>query len=226
MKDIKPGNYFGSIMIDIIIPTLRTLKEIRPMIDEIEKNTIIDHKIIVTCQPVSAAMNRNFGLDCAMNDILIMIDDDISGFFKGWAKELIKPLEENEDIIMVSARCMNSDGTLASTGACDYDISKPLSYVPKLKQGILPTSAIAFRKMPFRFDENYKGAAFEDADFCFQIFIKNPVSQFVINNECKLIHLNERKGYGGAKEHNTFNPEEDKILWENRAYFHKKWNVK
>lgn len=212
-------------MVDIIIPTLKKLEEIKVMIKEIEKNTIIDHRIIVTCKPVSAAKNRNFGLDCASTDIIIMIDDDITGFYKGWAKELIKPLEEIKDLIMVSARCMNQDGTLAETGACDYDISKPLSYIPKLRQGILPTSAIAFINKGFRFDENYKGAAFEDADFCFQILKDYPECKFAINNNCKLIHLNERKGYGGSEKYDTLNPGEDKILWENRNYFHKKWNV-
>lgn len=213
-------------MIDVIIPTLKKLKDIKPMIEEIEKAIVIDHKIIATCQPSSAAKNRNFGLNCSSSDIIIMIDDDIKGFYNEWAMDLIKPLIENDNIIMVAARCINEDGSLAPTGACDYDISEPLSYIPKLRQGILPTSAIAFKKTLYRFDENYNGASFEDADFCFQIYNDNPYMKFVINNECRLIHLNERKGYGGVDKYNTLNKEDDKNLWDNRAYFHKKWKVK
>jgi glycosyltransferase involved in cell wall biosynthesis len=212
-------------MISIIIPTCLSFKEIKKQIKEIQNNTIIDYKLIVTCQQASAAWNRNFGLDCSNSEYIIMIDDDISDFKKGWAKTLINTLKD-DSICMVSGRCMQPDKvSMSAVGHCCYFLKPDIIDIPKLKEGILPTSIIAFRRTSLRFDINYKGASFEDADFCFQMYNAMPEKRFVVNNKCKVIHTNERKGYGGKIKYDTRKIEEDINLIENRKYFYRKWNV-
>ena len=44
----------------------------------------------------SASVNRNYGLMKAfetINEYIIMIDDDIGGFYTGWQHDLVEPLK-------------------------------------------------------------------------------------------------------------------------------------
>jgi glycosyltransferase involved in cell wall biosynthesis len=75
-------------MISICIATNK--KDVQKQIDDI-KSTIThkDVEVFASCQDGFPALNRNYCLDKAKGDIIIMLDDDISGFFKGWDKVLI-----------------------------------------------------------------------------------------------------------------------------------------
>jgi len=190
---------------DIIIPTFKTPEEVSPLLCDVEGFSWGCH-VIATCMRGSAAMNRNAGLKLAKSDIVIMIDDDTAGYHEGWWEQLIRPLEEDQNIVMVSARLLRVDG---STGhmmflgniAADY-----LTEVPRCA-----TACIAFRNDGLRFDEKFEGSGFEDDDFCAQQFRKYPNAKTVINNRCRIIHINEQKNQCGA-------------IWEkNKEYFDKKW---
>ena len=204
--------------IDIIIPTLKPLSsEVKSQIDEIEANTLLPHKIIATCQPLSAAQNRNLGLDIAQSKIVIMLDDDITGFWKGWATELIKPLLEDKMIYVVSARALKPDltpGPMCGVVEGEFEVDeKGYIFISKRKDVVLPSMAIAFRNTDIRFDETYKGSGYEDTDYYFSLAKKYPNCKFVVNNNCKLVHLHEKKN-------------QDKNFIFNRDYFYKKWGLK
>ncbi len=193
---------------DIIIPTCKPLDEVQPVIDMIEENTPEPHRVIATCQKVSAAKNRNYGLEIAESPIIIMVDDDMQGFFPGWLSKLIAPIVEDFRVCMVLARLMNPDGTVGQNSSDNYDMKSKWCYV---QRKVLPSSAIAMRDIGLRFDPLYIGSGFEDTDMCFQYHQQNSKYEFVINNECPLIHLNEMKNQKGD-------------TWEhNEAVFKDKW---
>jgi len=165
-------------------------------------------KVIVSSSQESAAVNRNRGLDQCKGDIVIQVDDDISGFYDGWWKDLARPLLFGKDVVMVSARLIRDDGSFAEMlGGC-YDKSPgTVSVITKE----LPSACIAFRNDGTRFDEAYRGSGYEDTDYCAQLRKKYPNGKFLINNKCRLVHRNEQKGQVGENhEHNN-------------AYFAKKW---
>jgi hypothetical protein len=156
----------------------------------------------------SASYNRNRCLEQSVdNDFVIMIDDDISGFFTGWNEVLVKPFMEDNRICLVAARLINKDGTIHATIAGNRDTSNRLCVV-----GTVCSACIAFRKTEIRFDENFVGSGFEDTDFVRQIVQNNNGGKIVINNDCKLIHINEMKGQTG--ENNTVN----------QRYYVEKWS--
>jgi len=193
---------------DIIIPSCKPLAEIRPLIDLIEKATPEPHRTIATCQQVSAAKNRNYGLEIAESPIVVMVDDDMQGFFPGWLSKLIEPIQQDHKVCMVLARLMNPDGSMAHCSADNYDTTVKWAYV---QRKVLPSSAIAMRDIGLRFDVEYIGSGFEDTDMCFQYHQRNPKYEFVINNECPLIHMNEMKNQKGD-------------VWKhNEAFFLSKW---
>jgi len=152
-----------------------------------------DTNIITTGFKTSASTNRNYGLHMSTSEIIIMMDDDIEGFYQGWADELIKPLLDYDDVLMVSARLMKPDGTLGIMVGENYDLSKPYVQVNARQ---LPTACIAFKKTDIRFDETFIGSGFEDNDFCLQLGIQNRKGIFIINNNVKLVHTNEMKEQG------------------------------
>jgi hypothetical protein len=199
--------------IDIIIPTCKRMREVQPVMKEIELFTPEPHRLIVTCQRVSAAKNRNYGLTVAESNTLVMLDDDMTGFFEGWLTKILEPIARDSNVCMVSARLMNQDGTIGPTSADNFDIETKWVYV---QRKVMPSAAIAFIDLGLRFDEKYIGSGYEDTDMCFQYHRENPKYEFVINNECKLIHLHESKNQGEAGE--PTNP--------NRQYFLQKWGGK
>jgi glycosyltransferase involved in cell wall biosynthesis len=181
---------------DIIIPTLR--RESDPIlikqVDDITKTRILGGEIIATCQPVSSPINRNRGLKQSTSDIIIMLDDDITGFYEGWDNDLVSPINEDPNIVMVSARLMNKSGGFAFTMTKSYDTNNKYDVAINKE---LPSAAIAFRKSELRFDENFIGSSFEDNDFCRQMQKKYPQGIFLTNNLCRLVHLNEMKNQQG-----------------------------
>jgi len=194
------------IIPDIIIPTCKTEQEVLPMISDLmfcsRPNTVI-----YTCEPVSAAKNRNIGLSRSTSEIVIMCDDDISGFYTGWAKDMIMPLLISPDIIYVSARLLNLDGSLQNVMGGREDITNPVIDVPTA-----PSACVAFRKTPVGFDEAYIGSGWEDTDFVRQLKMIQPHGRIVINNLVKLVHKNEMKNQLGEN------------FQKNRAYYNKKWS--
>jgi hypothetical protein len=124
------------------------------------------------------------------------MDDDITGFYEGWEQDLIKPLEDNS-ISIVSARLVNEQGK-----------NIPMMF-DGTKYNVVPTGCIAFRKTGIRFDENYKGYGYEDTDFCLQMQTVYPNKKVLINDNCKLIHPTQDKGFRSREE--------------NRKYFNNKW---
>lgn len=194
-------------MINIIIPTFQKYNKIADMVSDIEKHTHSEHRTIPICYKASAAENRNRGLaECSNGDIVIMVDDDIRGFYDGWEKDLIAPIKAG-GVSLVSARLLDKNGNRAP---CNGDTGDMASDMFTAIDGHVPSAAIAFVKDFLIFDENYQGAGYEDTDFCEQIKRAYPKEKIVINNKCKLTHLHESKHLGG----NT----------PNKPYYHNKWN--
>lgn len=193
---------------DIIIPTCRDVQS-----DEINELTWSlfylnrDSKIIVTGIPDSAAVNRNAGLNESTSEYVVMCDDDISGFYSGWAEELIMPLLVSPDIIYVSARLCNPNGTLQVVMGGRYDTETPIIDVSSA-----PSACVAFRKTDLRFDENFIGSGWEDTDFVRQLKQRFPHGRIVINNLVRMRHKNEMKNQLGEN------------YQKNRDYYNKKWN--
>jgi len=197
--------------LDICIPTLLPREKLQEQMWDIQANTRTSYQIIASCQRMSAAANRNHCLQRACGQILIMLDDDITGFFPGWEQKLIEPLLADKSICMVSARLANRDGTCGVMCSNDNRLKPRWLEIEPRRDCVLPSAAIAFRNLGLRFDENYVGSGYEDSDFCFQYVAMN-AGRFAINNECRLIHLNEMK-----------NQPDNNV--RNRKYFRKKWGV-
>jgi hypothetical protein len=194
-------------MTDIIIATYKKKEEIQDQIDKIEANTSEKHRIIATCQPLSAAKNRNYGLSFANSSIIIMMDDDIIGFYEGWLTDLIHPFEIYPNCILTSARLfdrnkniihmMGANGIPSTNGF--YKSNK--FFNDKFYR--VATACIAFRKNTVRYNEDFIGSGYEDTSYMNRLNIAFPNSYMMINNNCKLIHLNEEKEQGGKNfEHN------------------------
>lgn len=197
-------------MIDIIIPTNKYPIQIKRYIHKVEASVnLFNYRVMPTCFQASAAVNRNFGLIKAKSEIVIMIDDDLSGFSHGWADKLVAPFKD-PDVIMVSARLMKTKTQVGPMMSIHPDLSKPIVEVP---DQILPSACIAFRNDGTRFDElNYEGAGYEDTDFCYQLNMKYPNGKFLINNDVKLIHKNEMKGSNQLK----LNEIKFRIKWDKK----------
>ena len=85
----------------------------------------------------------------------------------------------------------------------NYDVKEYEKPIVDTVRGIIPSACIAFRKTDVRFNEDYKGAGFEDTSFMLRM--KNRYNgRVVINNECQLVHKNEAKKHS---EHFAFNRE-------------------
>jgi glycosyltransferase involved in cell wall biosynthesis len=195
-------------MYSIIIPTFRTEEELSEMIKEVKESVTGVCELIVTSTEASAAVNRNIGLNKAKYDNIIMIDDDMRDFPVGWNEEIIRPLNEEERVVLVSARLINKDGSAAMNMGGNYDVSKP---IVEVLNGFIPTACIAYKKNELRFDENYIGSGFEDTDLMCQFMRKFPEGRHVINNSVMIVHLNEMKRQRDGR-------------WEkNESYYRDKW---
>ena len=186
----------------IIIPTRLSEKDaiISDLIFEIKNTATTDYELFITSLPGSAAQNRNRGLNLANGDIIIHLDDDITGLKPRWDEVLIQPLLENPDIIIVSAELM-PPGVVTS----------PLTGYQIINRTVVASALIAHRRNPLRFDEAYVGSGMEDNDWCMQMYHHYPRPKIAINFDCKVIHKAEKKG---RTEEN----------WsKNRVYYNKKW---
>ncbi len=221
--------------LDIMIPTIKTRAEIQPQLDAIREHTAAPHRIIASCQQgLSASKNRNLCLEYAQGDVLIMVDDDISGFFPGWEDGLLAPLSADPLACMVSARLITPDGKTGPMCNVSRSMTPTLVAVRPRRDCVLPSAAIAFRNFGLKFDEGFIGSGFEDGDFCFQLRALDDRHKFLVNNACQLVHANEAKHQYDRACWNSgctlysFGVEPKCRLCpfqRNRAYFWKKWNV-
>ena len=187
-------------MYDIIIPSCKSYVDVNlfaALLKQIDKPGS-NYNYIPTGFSVSASVNRNYGLLQSFqseNEFIIMIDDDIGGFFEGWQDELSKPLKESSIVLISSARLVTEHGHLAPMNGPDMNIDKPLSICKKM----VLSAAIAFRKSDImqneklRFCMNMIGSGWEDTLFCKMFNKIFPDGKFVVNNNCRLIHYHEMK---------------------------------
>lgn len=184
-------------IVSIVIPTIKTEKEITGLISEIKNTVAYKLDLIIVSGMRSASVNRNIGMERAKSKFVIMCDDDTEAYPDGWDRDLIDALKHT-GASMVGARLLNSDGSLQLTNNRNLDVSEDF-----IEVRTMITACCAFRNIALRFDENYIGAGYEDTDFCKQLGGK-----FFIANRVKIIHRNESK--------NQFNE-------QNRHYFKEKW---
>ena len=195
-------------MIDILIPTCKEYEQVQPLINEINRHTLEPHRIFASCQPMSASINRNLCHENAQSDIIVSMDDDITGFYAGWLSQLVSMLRDNDNYIWVSARYVDKNKQVIHQMHCGHSLDKPVTIASDDK---CPSACIAYRKEMFDrvkkdkslpnnkpYDEALKGSGFEDDDIC--IILKRYYSDkvFAVNNECRLIHTNEMKNQKGV----------------------------
>ena len=203
--------------INVIIPSCKQYAELRMLVSCIRRFDTGTDKITYfpTGFDTSAAVNRNFGMmlssvEVDKPDYIIMIDDDIGGFFEGWQQKLIEPLLSLPEARLSAARLMTPEGTFSAMMGSKGDVSEPLE---KVYPAVL-SAVIAFRTTDvvgkIWFDNLYIGSGFEDTDFCYQLLEHYPNAEFVINNDCRLIHYHEMKNQSPNHE-------------VNKGYFVQKW---
>lgn len=194
----------------ILIPSCRD--DVSEQLGEIlSTDRSIGDDVIYSCSDASAAINRNECLKMADAEYVVMIDDDITGFFPGWSSLMVAPLND-PSVLYVSARLMNECGSPQMVMGFSKNVMSPHVAV-----NIAPSACIAFRNDGTRFCEEYFGSGFEDSDFHFQLKEKYGYDKkVVVNNGVKLIHTHEMKnqnGIGSGK--NWFD--------HNQAIFDKRW---
>lgn len=190
---------------DILIPTCKSEIEIAPLMCDIEGFSE-GCRVIATCTKASAAVNRNIALDRSTSNIVIMADDDITGFYDGWWRDMLAPFRGDKSVCMVSARLLRPDGTPGTMVGNNYNLDPPMVDVADRE---LPTACVAFWRDGTKFDEGFVGSGFEDNWFCRCLQKKYPQGRFVINNKCRLVHINEMKNQHGPNwDHNRKHFEE------------------
>ena len=189
----------------LLIATVRTENEIRDLINEIKSTAITNLKLIVSSSKESVAINVNRGLNEAVGQFVIKVDDDITGFNHGWDANLIQPFSYIDNLEVISARLLNTDGSVQWTCSRDLNLFGPLSFP---NNPIVPFCCVAFKKDSLRMDENFIGSGYDDADYCCQLRVKNIHAKFAIHNEVRIIHKHEQK---------------NAQLSKNAIYFRSKW---
>jgi len=200
-----PYHFKTDLEADIVIPAFKVGENLERLLNEILKNTVPPYNLILISKEQSASKNRNYGLNRSKSPYVIMCDDDIRNLPFGWNRRLIQTLKENPELIAVSARLMNADGTPGRNTANNFNLSDEMVLVD-----MIPTACCIFRKTDLRFDERYIRAGWEDTDFFMQMK-QNLRGKFAIDNRVKVVHLNEEKLGGGVGNR------------ENMELFFKKW---
>ena len=192
---------------DIVIPSCKSTKELEPLRKEIEESAIDFLLHMISNPDKSASQNRNIGLDQSTSKYVVMIDDDITGFKKGWNQQLISYFEDRKDLGIISGRLLKPDGSLGYMNSRNWDMEHELVEV-----GRVPTALIAIRDIMLRFDERYVGSGFEDTDFCLQMIDKG--YGIAIANGVQAVHTHEQKNQLGSNWKRNYN------------VFRDKWNTK
>lgn len=177
----------------IIMPSIKPYKEVAYLAEQIQ-NTAPNWEFIHTGYYACASVNRNIGLEAAQKyapEYIIQVDDDIEGYFYGWADLLLDKLTDG--INMVSARAMKNAVEPGVMMNHIPDLSKKVQIV----HNAVPSMCICFRNDGLRFDNRFNinnlGASYEDLDFSFQLNQKYRNDVYLIHNGVKLIHSNEQK---------------------------------
>lgn len=203
-----PYHFKKDLEADIIVPAYKPSRNLQHLLIEIVEKSIQPYNIVLVSKIQSAAKNRNYGLERSKSPYIIMCDDDICDLPYGWNRTLINVLKENREIIAVSARLMNQDGTPGRNTANNYDLESRL-----VKVDFIPTACCAIRKTDIRFDERYIRAGWEDTDFFMQMK-SSLFGYIVICNDIKVVHLNEEKNTGGTQ--NLYNERLFKEKWSKK----------
>lgn len=220
----------SKIKVSIVIPTMKSQGTVEKQLIDI-KNTITndtyEYEVFSGAHiNQSAAHNRNWCIDKAKGEVIIMMDDDMEGFYTGWADNLITPLvKEKEKYNILAARLVKRNGEYAPMLGVDH-ISNDKGcfkaiHTPQTGLNIVCSACISFWKTDgVRFDtDNFGvGACYEDSDLAMSFNKKFPDRCVAINNDCCLIHLGESKGRGSAPG--------KKDYWEhNKKAFAQKWGI-
>jgi len=188
---------------DIIIPAYKFTDNLPRLMNEIIYKTIPPYNIILLRNKQSAAKNRNDGLKRSHSKFVIMCDDDICELPIGWNKKLIDRLLYNPKILAVSCRLMTEDGGVGMNSADNFNLKDEVVEV-----NMIPTACCIFRKNDIIrfFDERMQAGYYEDTDFFFKLRNdckhKGLGTKFLIDNTCKVVHINNECGAQPWKEHN------------------------
>jgi hypothetical protein len=124
---------------------------------------------------------------------------------------------DDTSIIISSARLLNKDGKQGPMMCCGaIPMNRPGAHdLPNCgyrDYKRIPTACIAVRKNgikgmttvnTIRFDEGFKGSGYEDTTYMNYTNLLFPSMKMKLNNNCKLIHLNNMANQGGKNwEHN------------------------
>ena len=203
--------------IDVIIPTCKSSEELltsygAPLVDEVHRTAGCPVNVIATCKSYCAAKNRNLGLDQAISDPRIMIDDDIELMQHGWVAKMIEVMQKHLNCVMLTVELFDKDGNRGLMAGGPPRADKGVSVVSSRK---LLTACIAIRKWPdhIRFDEAFIGSGFEDDDISAQLRKEYPDGTWMICHDTRAVHCNEMKGQAASFE-------------INKRHFQEKWGVK
>lgn len=177
---------------DVIIPTMLSWEDVEPQINDIMRTAGMPVRVIATCRPVCAAKNRNIGLDLAISNLRVMLDDDVTSFPFGWVVGLLQVLRDHPNCVMVSPQLIRPDGRYALMMGCSQ--GRPIgSGVHPITGPHLLTACIAFRKDDLRFEEGFVGSGFEDNDYCDKQRARYPSATWLVNHDIQVVHRNEMK---------------------------------
>jgi len=197
----------------IIVPTCKTRDQVEPLLEEIRGTAQGQYDLVATCTDASAAANRNLGLAAARGNVVVMVDDDVTGYAMGWNTRLVHVLRSDPGCVMVSAQLLTADGTPGQMLGNPQPRAAGLQVVPRRE---LPTACIAIRNDGTRFDERYVGSGWEDTDFCRRLAEIYPDGTFVVRHDVRAVHLNEQKRQG---ENFVANKRRFEEVWGKHPYF-------
>lgn len=189
------------MILDIIFVTYKRREDVEEALSELLRYSN-GCRLIFTGREAPASVNRNVGLAQAQSDIVIMIDDDMAGFYDGWTDDLVAPLLSNPEIVLTSARLLNPDGSLGPCLGANGLATSGVVEAKKFGSGWyrLPTACVAIRKAAaaIKFDEGFIGSGYEDTDWMNRLTAAFPDKKMILNNDCKLVHYHQAKKQGGT----------------------------
>ena len=178
--------------IDVIIPTCRTRPEVEDQIAEIIRTAGVPVNVIATCQPICSAKNRNIGLDQAQSEIVVMIDDDVTGLPKDWVSGLVQVMRDFPNCVMVSAQLMRPEGGYGLMMGCPH--GRPIgSGLHPIDGPHLLTACIAIRNDGLRFNEAFLGSGWEDNAYNDLQRETYPNAVWLVQHDIQVTHRNEMK---------------------------------
>jgi len=196
------------VALDVVIPTIRTAEEVAPLVAQIRATAGVPVNVFASCQRISAAKNRNLGLEQSRSEILFMLDDDITCLPENWAIRMIEVMQSHPQCVMCSPRLLDLDGTFGTMAGYPSNAQKGCEVLGSRE---LLTAFIGIRRTALRFDPNYIGSGFEDNDYCRQLVAKFPDAEFICIHDLLAVHRNEKKNQHGE-------------YWQkNSRYFRRKW---